>query len=77
MTIIAAVLVGREVPGWPEMVISPTVPLGKRYLVDLDSKGAATLWNLAHPEWGHLKVESVVDVQDGFPLPLCCLRLEI
>ena len=76
MTIVSAVLIGHEVPGWPEEVISLSVPLGKRYRVDLDSKTSGTLHNTAHPEWGVLDLELISDVEDGFPLPTCCLKFE-
>lgn len=76
MKVVRAVLIGRDVPGWPEAVIVDTVPLGRVYRVDLDSKDLATLRNLAHPEWGTVEIQAVVDVDDGFPLPVCCLRIE-
>ena len=76
MRIVPAVLIGRVVPGWPDQVISDFVPLGKEYRIDLDSRRVATLHNKAHPEWGSMQVEAVLDVDDGFPLPVCCLRIE-
>lgn len=74
MTIVKAVLVTRVVPGWPDEVIRDTVPLGREYRVDLDSERIATLCNLAHPGWGSMDVQAVLDIDAGFPLPVCCLR---
>jgi len=69
-------LISRVVPGWPDQVIDQGVPLGKEYRVDLDSLRCATLENRAHPDWGTMQVEAVLDVEDGHPLPVCCLRIE-
>lgn len=71
-----AVLIGYTVPGWPIDAISRRVPLGKRYRVDLDSERLATLGNLEHPEWGTLRVRAIQDIDAGWPLPVCCLRIE-
>ncbi len=76
MKIATAVLIAHDVDGWPIPVLSPHVPLGKRYRVDLDSIAVATLSNPDHPEWGELKMQAIVDIDDGHPLPLCCLRIE-
>jgi hypothetical protein len=74
--IVRAVLVSRVVPGWPDEVILESVPLGREYRIDLNSRRVATLRNAEHPEWGQMQVEAVVDLDDGFPLPVCCLRIE-
>lgn len=76
MRIMTAVLIGHDVPGWPIPVISPRVPLGKQYRVDVDSVAEATLANPEHPEWGTLRVMAVRDVDDGCPLPCHCLLIE-
>lgn len=75
MRLATATLISYDVPGWPDNVIDHTVPLGKRYRVDLDTKGPGTLANTAHPEWGRLTIDLIVDVDDGFPLPVCCLQI--
>lgn len=75
MRIITVKLVSHEVEGWPEEVIKPTVTLGKLYRVDMDSLRLATLKNLDHPEWGQISLFVVTDVDEGFPLPICCLDL--
>jgi hypothetical protein len=71
---VEAVLVSRVVPGWPETLISESVPLGKCYRVETDSVRRATLYNAAHPEWGEQHILAILDIDDGHPLPLCCLR---
>lgn len=76
MKIAHAVLMRHDVPGWPDTVINPRVPLGKCYRVDLDSESTATLRNLSHPEWGALDVPAIVDIDDGCPLPVSCLRID-
>lgn len=76
MRITTAVLIAHDLPGWPIPVIAHRVPLGKRYRVDLDSIGVATLENPEHPEFGTLRLDAIRDIDDGFPLPLACLRLE-
>jgi hypothetical protein len=75
MRIVRAELISRVVPGWPDQVIRDSVPLGREYRIDLDSKRVATLENRAHPEWGVMQVEAVREVDAGFPLPVCCLRI--
>lgn len=69
-------LISRHVPDWPEPLIADHVPLGKVYRVDLDSEDVATLSNRAHPEWGTRELPAITDIDDGFPLPMCCLRVE-
>lgn len=77
MRIATAVLIDHDVPGWPIPVISPRVPLGKQYRIDLDSIGTGTLANPEHPEWGVLTLRVVRDVDDGHPLPCGCLLIEV
>ena len=43
MRIVTAILVSRVVPGWPDQVIAPDVPLGREYRVDLESQHWQTL----------------------------------
>jgi hypothetical protein len=76
MRIVPAVLISRVVPGWPDQVILDEVPLGREYRIDLDSLKVATLANAAHPEWGTMQIEAVRDVDDGFPLPVVCLKIQ-
>ena len=76
MRIVSALLVSRVVPGWPDQVILDEVPLGHEYRIDLDSLKVATLRNAAHPEWGSLQVEAVRDVDDGYALPVVCLKIQ-
>jgi hypothetical protein len=74
--IVTAMLISRVVPGWPDQVILDSVPLGKEYRIDLDSRRVATLKNREHPDWGTMQVEAVVEIDDGFPLPVVCLRID-
>lgn len=76
MKIATAVLISRVVPGWPDQVIAEHVPLGTAYRIDLDSERVAMLANADHPEWGQRSILAVLDVDDGCPLPVCCLRIE-
>lgn len=77
MNIVRAKLVKHHVDDWPEELMSLAVPLGKIYVIDLDSKCPATLVNLEHPEWGARTVTGVRDV--GHPycalLPFDCLEV--
>lgn len=76
MTIVRATLIAHRHPDWPIPVMSESIPLGKVYRIDLDSERLAVLGNRDHPEWGTLDVLAVLDVDEGHPLPVCCLRIE-
>lgn len=75
MTIVAATLVTKDVePGWPLM--ADDVPLGKRYLVDVDQIEPLLMVNT---EIGRQKMVDcvwVVDPPGGGFLPLFAFKLE-